>query len=46
VALSTMAVQMESYIQEVDINPIIAKPDGCVAVDALVVLRSGGSTLQ
>ncbi|MFI5270313.1 MAG: acetate--CoA ligase family protein, partial [Chloroflexota bacterium] len=38
VALSVMAVQMEEHIQEVDINPLIAGPDGCVAVDALVVL--------
>ena len=28
-------------IDEVDLNPVIASPDGAVAVDALVVLRDG-----
>ena len=26
-------------IQEIDINPVIAAPDGVVAVDALVVIQ-------
>src|SRR5579883_290267 len=41
VALSTMAVQMEEHLSEVDINPLLARPDGCVALDALVVTRAG-----
>lgn len=37
VSLSTLAVQMSDRVSEVDINPLIAGPNGCVAVDALVV---------
>ena len=28
-------------LDEIDLNPVIASPDGVVAVDALVVLRDG-----
>jgi acyl-CoA synthetase (NDP forming) len=37
VGLSRLAVEREDLL-EVDLNPVIASPDGAVAVDALVVL--------
>jgi acyl-CoA synthetase (NDP forming) len=39
-ALSRLAIERPD-IDEVDLNPVIASPDGVVAVDALVVLRDG-----
>ena len=39
VSLSRLAVELADHISEVDINPIIARPDGCIAVDALVIRR-------
>jgi acetyltransferase len=41
VALSTMAAQLDEHISEVDINPLLARPDGCLALDALVVTAGG-----
>ena len=35
--LSVLAATLGDVIAEIDINPIIAGPNGCVAVDALVV---------
>jgi acetate---CoA ligase (ADP-forming) len=35
--LSTLAVDLGPVLAAVDVNPLIAGPDGCVAVDALVV---------
>jgi acyl-CoA synthetase (NDP forming) len=32
----------EQDIQELDLNPVVAGPEGCVAVDARVVLRTHG----
>ncbi|MFI5267153.1 MAG: acetate--CoA ligase family protein [Chloroflexota bacterium] len=46
VSLSTMAVQLADHLSEVDINPLIARPDGCVAVDALVVIRRPRGTAE
>jgi acyl-CoA synthetase (NDP forming) len=40
VALSRLALDRDD-LEEVDLNPVIASPDGAVAVDALVVLRDG-----
>jgi len=40
VSLSDLAIQMEAQVSEVDVNPLMATPAGCVAVDALVVLRN------
>ena len=37
VALSDLAIERPDIV-EVDLNPVIATPDGAVAVDALVVL--------
>ena len=34
---STMAAALGDVIDEIDINPVIVHPAGCVAVDALVV---------
>jgi acetate---CoA ligase (ADP-forming) len=38
-ALSRLAVDLADVIEAVDVNPVIAGPRGCVAVDALVVPR-------
>lgn len=37
VALSMVAVDLGDLVTAVDVNPLICRPDGCVAVDALVV---------
>jgi acetate---CoA ligase (ADP-forming) len=37
VALSGLAVDLGDRLAAVDVNPLLAGPDGCVAVDALVV---------
>jgi acetate---CoA ligase (ADP-forming) len=37
VALSTLAVDLGDRLAAVDVNPLVAGPDGCLAVDALVV---------
>jgi hypothetical protein len=29
------------WLAALDVNPLVAGPDGCVAVDALVVARAG-----
>jgi acyl-CoA synthetase (NDP forming) len=39
VAMSRLAIDLEGLIEAIDVNPLIAGPDGCVAVDALVVPR-------
>ncbi|MFP6745283.1 MAG: acetate--CoA ligase family protein, partial [Alphaproteobacteria bacterium] len=38
--LSVLAHTLGDVIAEIDINPTIAGPDGCMAVDALVVARA------
>jgi acyl-CoA synthetase (NDP forming) len=38
IKLSRLALDLEGEIREVDINPLIVRPDGAVAVDALVAL--------
>jgi acyl-CoA synthetase (NDP forming) len=38
---SVLAAALGDVIDEIDINPVIVHPTGCVAVDALVVTTSG-----
>lgn len=40
VALSVLAADLGDRLEALDVNPIIASPDGCVAVDALVIPRT------
>ena len=37
---SVMAASLGDVIDEIDINPVITHPDGCIAVDALIVGRA------
>jgi acyl-CoA synthetase (NDP forming) len=39
IALSWLAHDLGDSIEALDVNPLIAGPDGCVAVDALLVTR-------
>jgi acetate---CoA ligase (ADP-forming) len=41
VDLSALAVDLGDRLAVLDVNPLVAGPDGCVAVDALVVARPG-----
>jgi hypothetical protein len=36
---SVLASVLDTHLAEVDVNPVIAGPDGSVAVDALIVAR-------
>ena len=40
---SLMAVSLAPVIEEFDVNPVIVSPQGCVAVDALVIGRQANS---
>ncbi len=44
VRLSVLAADLGDLVDGVDINPLIAGSDGCVAVDTLVVPRSDGGS--
>jgi acetate---CoA ligase (ADP-forming) len=44
VALSRLADDLGTLIDALDVNPLIAGPGGCIAVDALVVPRSTRSS--
>ena len=37
--LSDLAVEFSGEIEELDINPLIVKPDGVIALDALITLK-------
>jgi hypothetical protein len=37
VDLSVLAVDLGDRLAALDVNPLVAGPDGCVAADALVV---------
>jgi acyl-CoA synthetase (NDP forming) len=39
-AFSAMVADLADLIAEIDVNPVIAGPDGCVAIDALVIPKS------
>ena len=39
VRLSLLAAELGDSIEALDVNPVIVSPQGCVAVDALVVPR-------
>jgi acetate---CoA ligase (ADP-forming) len=41
VDLSVLAVDLGHRLAALDVNPLVAGPDGCVAVDALVLARAG-----
>jgi acyl-CoA synthetase (NDP forming) len=41
VSLSWLAHDLGGYLEALDANPVICGPAGCVAVDALVIPRSG-----
>jgi len=41
VRLSALAIDLKDHLAEIDINPLLVKPQGCVALDALVVPRRG-----
>jgi acetyltransferase len=44
VALGRLAVDLESVVQSVDINPFLALPNGGLALDAVVVLQQRSAT--
>jgi acetate---CoA ligase (ADP-forming) len=39
VALSCLAHELGDHLEALDVNPVICSPNGCVAVDALVIPR-------
>jgi acyl-CoA synthetase (NDP forming) len=43
VAVSCLARDLGDQLQALDVNPLIAGPDGCVAVDALLVPRGANA---
>jgi succinyl-CoA synthetase beta subunit len=46
VALSRVAVDLGDLLTAVDVNPLICRADGCVAVDALVVPAAAATELR
>ena len=40
---SMMAAVLGNTVNEIDVNPVIVHPDGCIAVDALVIGHATGS---
>jgi acetate---CoA ligase (ADP-forming) len=41
VRLSVLAQELGDLVEAIDVNPLVAGPQGCVAVDVLVVRRGG-----
>ena len=44
-ALSQLAVELGDVLEAVDVNPLIAGPHGCIAVDALVIPSLGAPSM-
>jgi len=44
IAMSRLALEIGDRVDAIDVNPVIVSPTGCVAVDALIVPRSGSPT--
>jgi len=40
---SIMAATLGDVLDEIDVNPVVVHPDGCIAVDALIVGHTPGS---
>ena len=38
-AVQRLAMDLDGDVAELDINPLLCRPDGCVALDALIVRR-------
>jgi hypothetical protein len=41
--LSVLAEDLRDHLDAVDVNPLICGPNGCVAVDALVIPRKAAT---
>jgi acyl-CoA synthetase (NDP forming) len=39
--ISEFAADCADQVEEIDVNPLLARPDGAIALDALIVLRDG-----
>ena len=40
VRISEFAADHADQVEEIDVNPLLARPDGAVALDALIVMRT------
>jgi succinyl-CoA synthetase beta subunit len=42
-AIAALAATLGPDLDALEVNPLVAHPDGVTAVDALLLLRTGGS---